>query len=109
MTYLKEREEVERTKVKARMREHSVSPLCEASASPRTKWVICVQHGRDLSNTQETKASQFEASTPLRITGKASHLVYVIALHLIRCVKKVKLAKITSQLFYSLMGRNSAF
>lgn len=52
-----------------------------------------------LGKDRKQKASQYEATTHFRITGKVSHLVYVITLYLIRCVKKVKLEKITTVLF----------
>lgn len=115
---LEGRKEVERTKVRSRWERTARLHSMKATAALRTKLVVCVWHGGDLSNIamqvhRKQKALQFEATTYLWIIGKASHLVIRliagIKLHLIRCVKKIKLAKIISQLFCSLRRRNSSF
>lgn len=107
--FFRRKKEVERIKVKAQWE----SMVCLHCMRPQhfwgqNRWFVCSMV-EILGKHRKQKASQYGATTHLSITGKVSHLVCVLALHLFRCVKKVKLVRITSQLFYSLTGRNSAF
>lgn len=113
---LEERREVERTKVRSQ---------CERAQHISTVWrlqqlreqngwsIVWYSHDLSNANSQETKGITVWSYNPFLNHRKGFSpgicLFGGITLHLIRCVRKVKLAKIISQLLCSLRIKNSSF
>lgn len=97
------------------VREHSTSPPHKGFSSSEdiSGDLLCgtvVIWAMQVHNKQ--KASQFEVTTPLNHRKGFSPGICLIGgttLHLIRCVRKVKLAKIISQLFCLLRRKSYSF
>lgn len=98
------------------VREHHTSPPHEGFSSSKDKkgWPVG-WHSHDLSNssTQQTRGitvwSYNSSLNHRKGFSPGICLIGGITLHLIRCVRKEKLAKIISQLFCSLRRKNSSF
>lgn len=109
---LEERKEVERTKVGSQCEKAQHISITWSSEDKRGD-LLCgtvVIWAMQVHNKQ--KASQFEVTAPLNHRKDFSPCMRLIGgttLHLIRCVRKVKLAKIISQLFCLLRRKNYSF
>lgn len=113
---LEERKAVERTKVRSQCeRAPHISAAWRLQQLQGQKGGSVGWHSHDLSNssTQQTRGitvwSYNSSLNHRKGFSPGICLIGGITLHLIRCVRKEKLAKIISQLFCSLRRKNSSF